>query len=131
MDPEKKLGNVSTTSSNYNSVSEGAKNKHEASLKLNKRSSQSDDSDNEESSYIHAEKSTAKELNQNAGSASEKASEPSSVKLSLEPREDPSVKRELLKKLCKVCGVTFFANISTIEHDLVEYVKELLDNETN
>jgi len=36
-----------------------------------------------------------------------------------------------LNKLAKICGVTFFSNIATIENDLEEYVKELLDNATN
>lgn len=44
---------------------------------------------------------------------------------------DSPAKRELLKKLAKLCGVTFFANISTIEYDLEEYVKEILEDATN
>ncbi|CAI2358803.1 unnamed protein product [Moneuplotes crassus] len=39
-------------------------------------------------------------------------------------------KRELLKKLAEVCGITFYCNISTIEFDLEEHAKEILNDTT-
>lgn len=61
------------------------------------------------------------------------SSETNEIKLNFNNEEsmDSPTKRDLLKKLAKLCGVTFFANISTIESDLEEYVKEILEDATN
>jgi hypothetical protein len=42
-------------------------------------------------------------------------------------KDDPIEKRKLLQKLAKICGTTYFSNITTVEADLEEYLKELLD----
>lgn len=52
------------------------------------------------------------------------------IKLDLSKVGQPTnvEKRDLLKKLAKLCGLSFFTNISTIEADLEEHVKELMES---
>ncbi|CAI2385670.1 unnamed protein product [Moneuplotes crassus] len=75
-----------------------------------------------------------KETSQGNVTADHVESKAKEIKLNFKEESDASnipVKRELLKKLANVCGVTFYSNISTIEFDLEDYVKEILDDATN
>ena len=106
----------------------------EESRKLDLQDSKSDFN----SSHLSPEKSSPRDLLKNTPAENisiERASDASkeiNFKLKDDKQEvDTTTKRELLKKLAKVCGLTFYSNISTIEFDLEEYVKETLENATN